>query len=251
MKIRALVVDDEPIARERIRRMLRGEADIEIVDECLSGREAVALIERHAPELVFLDIQMPEMNGFDVLKAISPRHLPVIIFVTAYDRYAIRAFEVHALDYLLKPFDEERFQAALNRAREQIETLQQGKRLLSVLSDLKPEKHYSERLMLKSSGRVYFIKTEDIGWIEAAGNYVKIHVAGTSHLLRETMNKIEAKLDPDKFIRIHRSTIVNLDQVRELHPLFNNDYIVVLYNGAELTLSRNYYERLQRVSERL
>ena len=234
--------------------MLRGEADIEIVDECLSGSEAVALIERHAPELVFLDIQMPEMNGFDVLKALNPRHLPVIIFVTAYDRYAIRAFEVHALDYLLKPFDEERFHAALDRARELIESLQQGKldrRLLSVLSDLKPEKHYSERLMLKSSGRVYFIKTEDIGWIEAAGNYVKIHVGGTSHLLRETMNKIEAKLDPDKYIRIHRSTIVNLDQVRELHPLFNNDYIVVLYDRTKLTLSRNYYERLQRVSERL
>ncbi len=253
MKIKTLIVDDEPIARDRVRRMLLEEKEVEIVGECGNGAEAVVFINKNQPDLVFLDIQMPEMTGFEALQSIASDKIPVIIFVTAYDQYAIQAFDVHALDYLLKPFNRQRFGRAVERAREQIEKTQVGKideRLVSLLSDLKTSKKYLERLVVKSVGRVFFLRTEELDWIEAAGNYAKLHVGREGHLIRETMNGLEAKLNPDKFLRIHRSTLVNIDRIKELHPLFSGDYAVMLKNGVELTLSRNYRDRLLELFEK-
>jgi two-component system LytT family response regulator len=253
MKIKTLIVDDEPIARERVRRMLREENSIEIVGECGNGAEAVAFINENQPDLVFLDIQMPEMTGFEALQSITSDKVPVIIFATAYDQYAIQAFDVHALDYLLKPFSRQRFQRAVGRAREQIEKTRVGKideRLVSLLSDLKAGKKYLERLVVKSVGRVFFLRTDEVDWIEAAGNYAKLHVGREGHLIRETMNGLESKLNPDKFLRIHRSTLVNIDRIKELSPLFSGDYTVMLKNGVELTLSRNYRDRLLELFEK-
>lgn len=247
MKIKTLVIDDEPLARERIFRMLSNETDIEIVGESGNGAEAISLIREREPDLVFLDIQMPEMNGFEVLETIVPQQIPAIIFVTAYDQYAIRAFDFHALDYLLKPFNRERFSSALNRAREQVNKKNLDERsemFVSLLTDLKARKEYLEKIILRSEGRIYFLKTEEIDWIEASGNYIKIHVGKESHLLRETMNSIETRLDPNKFSRIHRSTIVNSDRIKELYPLFNGDYTLILKDKTELILSRSYRNRL-------
>lgn len=253
MKIKTLIVDDEPIARDRVRRMLREETDIEIIGECGNGGEAVVFINENNPDLVFLDIQMPEMNGFEAIQAINSEKSPVIIFVTAFDQYAIRAFDVHALDYLLKPFNRERFKRAVGRAKEQIEKLNTGKideRLASLLKDLTNSKKYLERLVVKSVGRVFFLRTDEVDWIEAAGNYAKLHVGREGHLIRETMNGLESKLNPDKFLRIHRSTLVNIDRIKELNPLFSGDYTVMLKNGTELTLSRNYRDRLLELFEK-
>ncbi len=253
MKIKTLIVDDEPIARDRVRRMLREENDIEIIGECGNGKEAVAFINENKPDLVFLDIQMPEMTGFEALQEINPNKTPAIIFVTAYDQYAIQAFDVHAIDYLLKPFNRERFKRAVDRVREQIEKSQTGKideRLASLLADLTSSKKYLERLVVKSVGRVFFLRTDEVDWIEAAGNYAKLHVGREGHLIRETMNGLESKLNPDKFLRIHRSTLVNIDRIKELNPLFSGDYTVLLKNGVELTLSRNYRDRLLELFEK-
>lgn len=253
MSIRTLIVDDEPIARDRVRRMLREESDIEIVGESGNGKEAVAFINENKPDLVFLDIQMPEMTGFEALQEINPNKTPAIIFVTAYDQYAIQAFDVHAIDYLLKPFNRERFKRAIERAREQVEKATSGKidqRLASLLADLTNSKKYLERLVVKSVGRVFFLRTDEVDWIEAAGNYAKLHVGREGHLIRETMNGLESKLNPDKFLRIHRSTLVNIDRIKELNPLFSGDYTVMLKNGTELTLSRNYRDRLLELFEK-
>ncbi len=253
MKIKTLIVDDEPIARDRVRRMLHDESGIEIVGECGNGAEAAAFINENQPDLVFLDIQMPEMTGFEAVQSIALKKVPVIIFVTAFDQYAIQAFDVHALDYLLKPFNRERFKRAVGRAREQIEKTQTGKideRLASLLADLTTNKKYLERLVVKTVGRVFFLRTEEVDWIEAAGNYAKLHVGREGHLIRETMNGLEAKLNPDKFLRIHRSTLVNIDRIKELSPLFSGDYTVMLKTGAELTLSRNYRDRLLELFEK-
>lgn len=252
MKIRTLIVDDEPLARDRVKRFLRDESNIEITGECGNGIEAIDTIREQKPDLVFLDIQMPEKNGFEVIRSLNGKHLPTIIFVTAYDQYALQAFDVHALDYLLKPFNRERIHRAVSRAREHIEHLRMGnldERLASLISDLRDEKKYLERLVVKSVGRVFFLKTDEIDWIEAAGNYVKLHVGRESHMIRETMNGIETKLDPDKFLRIHRSTVVNIDRIKELHPMFSGDYAVILRNGTELALSRNYRERFVELFE--
>lgn len=248
MKIRTLIVDDEPLARERVKRYLGAEPDIEILGECANGQEAVETIEQLSPDLLFLDIQMPELDGFGVLEAIGAEKVPVIIFVTAYDKYALRAFDVHALDYLLKPFNRERFRRALARAREQFDNDKQGqldqRRLLSLLEDLKTEQKYLDRLVVRSVGRVFFLKTDEIDWIEAAGNYVRLHVGREAHLLRETMSRLETKLNPDKFLRIHRSTLVNIDRIKELQPLFSGDYTVILRDSRQLTLSRSYRDKL-------
>ncbi len=254
MKIRVLIVDDESIARDRIKRFLSAEPDIEIIGECRDGKAAVAVIKKLAPDLVFLDIQMPELSGFEVLKAIGAAHLPAIVFVTAFDNFALQAFEYHALDYLLKPFNRDRFRRSLSYAREQIERQHTGGvdiRLLSLLEDIKGGHKYLERLVIKSVGRVYFLKADEIDWIEACGNYVNLHVGNETHLLRETMNRLEEKLDPDKFMRIHRSSLVNLDRIKELTPLFNGDYTVILRNNTKLTLSRTYRDRLQDLFEKL
>ena len=191
MKIRALIIDDEPLARDKVKRFLRDEEDIEIVGECGNGKEAVSAIKKLSPDLVFLDIQMPEMNGFQVLQAVGAVYMPAVIFATAYDQYAIQAFDVHALDYLLKPFNRERFRRAIERVREQINTHGTDdleRRLRTLIADLRTEKKYLERLVIKSVGRVFFLKTAEIDWIEAAGNYVKLHIGRESHMLRETMN---------------------------------------------------------------
>lgn len=252
MTIKTLIVDDEPLARDRIKRFLRDEDGVQIVGECKNGAEAIEAIASKDPDLVFLDIQMPEKNGFEVIKALGPKSLPTIIFVTAYDQYALQAFDVHALDYLLKPFNRERIKRAVSRAREHIEHKRLGnldERLNSLLADLRSERKYLDRLVVKSVGRVFFLKTDEIDWIEAAGNYVKLHVGREAHMIRETMNGIESKLDPDKFLRIHRSTVVNIDRIKELHPMFSGDYAVILRNGTELALSRNYRERFTELFE--
>ncbi|MEJ7708689.1 MAG: LytTR family DNA-binding domain-containing protein [Pyrinomonadaceae bacterium] len=211
------------------------------------GTPAIAVIGETKPDLVFLDIQMPELDGFGVLQALDERDMPAIVFVTAYDQYALRAFDVHAVDYLLKPFDRERFSKALKRAKQQIQQRRDGEidqRLMSLLAHVKIEHEYLERIVIKSVGRVFFLKTDEIDWIEAEGNYVRLHVGGECHLLRETMNRLEIKLNPEKYIRIHRSTIVNVERIKELQPLFSGDYVVILRGGKQLTLSRSYRDKL-------
>jgi two-component system LytT family response regulator len=249
-KLRTLIADDEVLARERLRNLLEAEPDIEIVGEFGNGRDAVVAIEELQPDLVFLDVQMPVLDGLDVVSTIGADHMPAVIFVTAYDRYALRAFEVHALDYLLKPFDRERFQKALSRAREHLlrdRSPGLSDQLVALLQDLQGARKPLDRLVIKSSGRVYFVKTEDIDWIEAAGNYARVHVGAESHLLRETMSALEAKLDSNRFVRIHRSTIVNLERIQELQPWFHGDYVVILQDGRQLTLSRGYRQKMQEL----
>ncbi len=247
-KIRTVVADDEPLARERIVTLLQGEPDIEVVAECPDGNRTIAAIHHLSPDLLFLDVQMPGASGFDVVQAVKPERMPIVVFVTAYDKYALRAFDVHALDYLLKPFDRDRFHKALERAREQVERQQTGdlgRRLLALVQDLKPGEQRLDRLVVKSGGRVFFLRTDEIDWIEAAGNYVRLHLGADSHLFRETMNALEARLDPQRFFRIHRSRIVNIERIQELQPWFNGEYAVVLRDGTKLTLSRGYREKLQ------
>ena len=247
--IRALIADDEPLARERKRSLLGAEQDIEIVGEARDGVETVEAILSQSPDLVFLDVHMPKLDGFEVIQTVGPDRMPAVVFVTAYDQHALRAFEVQALDYLLKPFDSERFQGALRRVRRQIdsrETGDIGQRLLALVRDLRPASQArTDRLVVKSGGRLYFLRADEIDWIEAAGNYVRLHVGAEGHLLRETMNSIESRLNPEIFFRIHRSHIVNIERIKELQPWFNGEYVVILRNGARLTLSRGYREKLQ------
>jgi two-component system, LytTR family, response regulator len=247
-RTRILIADDEPLGRARIRLLLAEEPWVEIVGETADGPSTIAAIEKLQPELVFLDIQMPGGSGFDVIETIGAGRMPFVIFVTAFDRYALRAFDVHALDYLLKPFDRDRFRDALARARERIahrSDTDLERKLLALVNDLKPGPQPLERFVIKSGGRVFFLRARDIEWIEAAGNYVKLHVGPETHVFRETMNSIESKLDPAVFFRIHRSHIVNIERVRELQPWFNGEYVVFLTSGARLTLSRGYREKLQ------
>ena len=237
--MRVVIVDDEPLACERIRTLLADERGVEIAGECHDGKSALEMIRRLVPDLVFLDVQMPEMDGFEVLKQLT--RLPSIIFVTAYDQFAVRAFEIHALDYLLKPFDRERFQKAIARAR----SGQLDARLRGLIDQLESRKEFLTRLVVKAEGRVIFLPVEEIDYVEAAGNYVRLHAGGESYLHRETISRLEQAMDPAKFVRIHRSTIVSLSRIRELHPLFHGDFKVVLRNGQELTLARSYRDRLK------
>jgi len=245
-KLRTVIVDDEPLARERLASLLSAEQDIEVIAQCRDGEEAVTAIDQHSPDLVFLDVQMPGLNGFEVIDAVEK--MPLVIFVTAYDQHALRAFQVRALDYLLKPFDRERFTEALQRARTHIqrdETGDLGRRLLALVKDLRRDQPKTDRLVVKSGGRLFFLRTDEIDWVEASGNYVRLHVGATSHLLRETMNAIEGRLDPEKFFRIHRSRIVNMERIQEMQPWLNGEYAVLLRTGTRLTLSRGYREKLQ------
>jgi two-component system LytT family response regulator len=247
-RVRALIVDDEPLARERLRMLLASEDWLQVIDQCSDGISAVAAIQKLRPDLVFLDVQMPGATGFEVIEAIGADKMPFVVFVTAYDKYAIKAFDVHAVDYLLKPFDRDRFTQALARARQQLEQRSSGdleRRLLELVQDLKPVQQKLERFVIKSGGRVFFVRAEEIDWIEAAGNYVKLHVGPDAHLFRETMNALEARLNADTFYRVHRSHIVNIERVRELQPWFNGEYVVFLKDGTRLTLSRGYREKLQ------
>jgi two-component system LytT family response regulator len=249
-RIRVLIVDDEPLARERIREILEQHPEIEVVGECINGREAIEAVNENPPDLIFLDIQMPETDGFAVLEAIPPDRMPCVIFVTAYDQYAVRAFDVLALDYLLKPFDRERFEKALNRAKKQILSQQGGnfgERILRALEEIKTRPVYLERLVIKTSGHIFFLKTEEVDYFEAEGNYVRLHSGKESYLLRDTISAIESQIDPKKFLRIHRSTIVNIDRIQELQPWFHGEYRVILNSGAELTLSRTYREKLHEL----
>lgn len=248
MKIKTIIVDDEPLAREKLRTFLLKDPDIDLIAECTNGREAVASILEKSPALVLLDVQMPELDGFGVLAELPADRLPAVIFVTAHDKFALRAFEVHAIDYLLKPFDRQRFEKALQRAKSQI--AQQpardlAQRIENLLTDLAPEK---SRLAIKSSGRITFISHDEIDWIEAADNYVNVHSGSKSFLTRETLAGIESQLSPKRFVRISRSCIVNLDRIKELQPMFHGEYTVILAGGTRVTLTRGYRACLPRLT---
>jgi two-component system LytT family response regulator len=252
MKVRTLIVDDEELGRKRIRKLLSAEAGFEIVGESRDGGEAIRAIEKLAPDLVFLDVQMPELGGFEVLAQIAPEKMPVIIFVTAHDQFALKAFEAQAIDYLLKPFDDERFAQSLQRARTYLNGNDTGgmkERLARLLNGLPNHGKYLTRVAVKRAGRVLFLKTGEIDWIEAAGNYVNLHVGQESYLLRGRLSELEKRFDPEQFFRIHRSTIVNLDRVKELQLLFKGEGIVVLKDGQRLSASRNCSQRLQELLE--
>jgi two-component system LytT family response regulator len=241
--IRTLIVDDEPLGRERIRSLLRQDPDIEVVGECGDGREAIAAIEDLQPDLLFLDVQMPEIDGFAVLEAIRSERMPSVVFVTAYDRYAVKAFEVHALDYLLKSFDRERFQAAVGRAKDRVRRARDGHvtdRLAGLLESLQERQKFLTRILVRSSARIIFLPVDELDWAEAADNYVRLHAGKDAHLIRETLQAFAGRLDPATFLRIHRSTLVNVNRIRELRPLFHGDYAVRLKDGTELTLSRRF-----------
>jgi two-component system, LytTR family, response regulator len=255
-RIRAIIVDDEPTARRGVRLLLERDGTIDVVGEASGGAEAAALIRREKPDLAFLDVQMPGGDGFEALSQIEPALAPAVVFVTAYDEHALRAFEVNAVDYLLKPYDDARFAAALHRAKEEVRRRQTdhvNARLTQLLDYLRQtsghaptakEERPGERILLKSSGEIFFLKADEIDWIEAEGDYMKFHVGGRTHLMRETMSRLEARLDPKRFIRIHRSTIVNIDRLRKLSPSFAGEYAVVLHDGTKLKLSRGYQERI-------
>ena len=290
MPIRVLIADDEPLARRRLVRSLRAEPDVEIVAECAGGAAAVTALAEHEIDLALLDVQMPDMDGFEVVSAhLAARgadRMPPVVFVTAYDEYAIRAFEVHALDYLLKPVTAERFQAAFKRARDHMERVraaQAGRRLKAMLEQVlageraadggvaglsaiaaawaggssssasassgaqtaQQQGQYADRITIKTDGRVFVIKVSDVDWFEAQGNYVRVHAGKQAHLIRETITAVESSLNPAQFARIHRSTIVNLDRIRELQPWFAGDYLVILKDGTQLKLSRTFRDQLQ------
>lgn len=259
-KIRTLVIDDEPIARARVVSLLERENDIEVVGECSSGRQAVSAIASTNPDLLFVDIQMPEGNGLDLARTLRSPGAPAVVFVTAFDEYALQAFEVHALDYLLKPFSAERFRSALGHAREHM-----SHRRASQPGGVQPAGGTAaatgatggvagsrdaatgrrNRLMIKSGGRIHFVRMSDIDWCEADGNYVRVHVGPQEHMVRDTMAHLESELDAQHFVRIHRSTIVNVDRIQEMQSSFNGEYVVMLRSGTRLTLSRSYRDAIQ------
>lgn len=238
--IRTLIVDDEPLAREGLRLLLAGEDDIEIVGACGDGFEAIAEIGRMKPDLLFLDVQMPELDGFELVNLIKPDPLPAVIFVTAYDKYAVRAFEAHAVDYLLKPVDPQRFRMTLARARDSLLLPQLSNNLQALLQELQNQRKPVPRFLARSAGRAVPIKADEIDWISAEGDYACLHTQKQKHLLRETLNILQQQLDPSQFIRIHRSIIVNIDRIKELELQSHGDAVVILKDGARLTLSRNY-----------
>ena len=246
--IRVCIIDDEPIACRKIQRLLKDDAEIEVLRVCSNSEEARHAIEALAPDLIFLDVQMPGMNGFELLQSLNIESMPFVIFVTAYDSYAIQAFRIHALDYLLKPFDKKEFHEALQHAKSrilQIRKTHQSTDWKALLKEIRTRPRYLERLVIKSFGKIFFLKVEDIDWIEAQGKYEMVHTGKESHLIREGMSKLEAMLDPNKFVRIHKSTIVNVDRIAHLQPLFHADFRAVLRNGTALTISRRYRDKLE------
>lgn len=245
MNIRALIVDDEPLARDRIASLLREESDVEIIGQCADGKSAAAAIQEQAPDLVFLDVQMPGMTGFDVLRAVDPEKLPLVIFVTAYDQHALKAFEVHALDYLLKPVGKERLTEALNNARKQLQHPSEAmfqRRVLDLLAELDSRQNAPQRIVIKADGEIVCLKPGEIDWAESAGNYVCLHVGGNTHILRETITSLESRLGHRQFLRVHRSTLVNVDRIKTLRPSLYGDYAILLRDGTKLTLSRGFRE---------
>jgi two-component system LytT family response regulator len=255
--LRVVVVDDEPLARSGMCGLLARDPELSVVAQCADGAEAVAVIAGLRPDLVLLDVQMPEMDGFEVLRAVGPARMPVVVFVTAFDRFALRAFDVAAVDYLLKPFDDERFDLAVARAKHAVrnaEAGELGRRLMRLVErqgapadsapSIEPARH-ATRLVVKSAGRTVFVRVDEVDWIEADDYYAKLHVAGKTHLLRETMGSLEARLDSARFFRVHRSAIVNLDRVREVQFLFRGEHVVILHDGTRLKLSRSRLEKLE------
>jgi two-component system, LytTR family, response regulator len=240
MNIRAIIVDDEPLARERVRTFLAGEVAVEIVAECGNGVDALEAIEQHRPDLLFLDVQMPRMDGFEVLEALKPESMPVIIFTTAHDEHALQAFEVNALDYLLKPFKESRFKKAMNRAREQLKKRAERNWIAPVAA----------RILVKSPDRILFLKPEEVDHIEAAGNYLVLHSGKDRHIVRETMSAMETRLMVSGFMRISRSAIVNLSRIREVQPLSVGEFCVILKSGARLNMTcslRDLQEQMEKL----
>ncbi len=245
--MRVLIVDDEPLARRGVSLRLQRFPDIEIVGECGDGKQAVETILELAPDVVFLDIQMPGMDGFDVLAALPPQNLPAVIFLTAYEQHALRAFEVHALDYILKPVDDERFAFAVGRARKLLDAATKTKltdRILAVLEER--AKQYASHFVVRTGARLQVVLVEETEWIAAAGDYTELHARGRSHLLRESMNSLEKRLDPARFLRIHRSRIVQSGCITELRSLDNGEYLVQLSDGSEHRTSRTYAKRVER-----
>lgn len=249
MKIRTLIVDDETLARDRLRQLLQDELEVEVIGECADGHGAVSTIQETKPDLVFLDIQMPELDGFGVVHAIGADRAPVVVFVTAFDKFALLAFEIHAVDYLLKPFDRERFQKALRQAVDRVrhrkdrEIIERQAALIAELSSPK----VADRLAVKSNGRIIWVKLEEVDWISSADNYAELHVGSKSHLMRETLGALETKLAPDKFVRVSRSIIVNAGRIKELRRLFYGGYELTLQDGSKLTLSRRYRDKLRQL----
>jgi two-component system, LytTR family, response regulator len=252
MSLRAIIADDEPLARERVRDFLSHEADLEVVAECANGAEAVKATLKHRPDLLFLDVQMPRLNGFEVIEALGPEHHPVVIFTTAHDEHALQAFEVNALDYLLKPFTEARFKRALQRARGQLQKGQgQGAdpKLTALLAHLRDTTPVADRILVKSSDRILFLKPEEIDHLEAAGNYVILHAGKERHIIRETMAAMEARLAPAGFMRISRSGIVNLSRVREVQSVAAGQFSVLLKTGARLDMTCSLRDLQRRLAE--
>lgn len=255
-KIKTLIVDDEALARRRIKKLLTTRSGIEITAECNNGRDAIAAIEQLQPDLVFLDIQMPEIGGFEVIERLDVKNLPVVVFVTAHDSYAVKAFDVNAVDYILKPFDDERFYHALDRACAMIEQKETGawaKRVFNMLSGMQtsPASNYLDRIVIKSSGRIHFASTDTIDWIEASGKYLDIHAGKDVHRIREAMNDLEAKLDPKKFLRIHRSYIIHIGRIREMQTWHKGEYVVILNNDTKLVTGRGYRDNVNALLNRL
>lgn len=247
MTLKTVLVDDEAVARRRMRRLLADEADVAVIEECANGTEALEVIRREAPDLVLLDVQMPELNGFEVIERLGSACLPCVVFVTAFDRYAMRAFDVHAIDYLLKPFSAARFQLALARARERIRMRRTDAGLVSLIASLKDRSTYASRLSVKTGGRIQLVDLKTVDWIEAADNYVRLHCGTREYVHRETLTALERQLDPEWFVRIHRSVIVRIDRIREFHPATHGDMDVVLRDGTQLTLSRTWRERARHL----
>ncbi len=244
--IRTLIIDDVQLARERLKRCLGEEADVEVVGECDNGESAVAAIRTLRPDLVFLDVQMPALDGFGVLEALGRERPPAVIFVTAYNEYAIQAFEVNALDYLLKPVDSKRLRKAVERARSRAGSVPAedfDRRFRAILEEVKTPPRHLKRLTIRQTGRTILLPTDEIDWVETYGNYLKVHAGRESHLIRATLQQLEAKLDPEKFVRVHRSAMVNIERVKEIHPRSNGDQDLVMSDGRGLVLSRNYRDR--------
>jgi two-component system LytT family response regulator len=252
MTLRVVVADDEPMGRQRLVRLLQAGPDTEVVAACADGDEAVVAIREHAPDIVLLDIQMPQLDGFEVVAALGEAHQPAVIFVTAHDQYALRAFEVHAFDYLLKPVDQERLREAMTRALSTPGRVHQASttgRILTLLEELNARERVRgrDRLVVRTPERAFFLRCETIAWIEAAGKFVHLHVGRTVHALRESMAELEQELDPAHFLRISRSVIVNVDRIQEIQPWFQGDYVLILADGTRLTSTRGYRENMRRL----
>lgn len=248
--LKVVIADDEPLARERLRNLLSKHPEAELVGECSDGAEAVTTILEQEPDIVFLDVQMPEKTGFEVIQEIRGQVNPLIIFVTAYDQYALKAFEVSAVDYLLKPYDKERFEAAFAKARQAARKPEEmTKNLESLLANLNQPAREVERIAIKTANKVLLLKKDQIDWVDADDNYINVHTGQEKHLLRETLASFEEKLGPRKFMRISRSVIVNIDRIKELQPLFHGEYSVILKDGTRLTLSRSYRDKVQGLLE--